>query len=110
MLERSTEAEEAAGGVAGLAVRVLARVYGCAESRAAVEETVRVERRMGGISSWNSLLVVMLYALKLNAGPCNRVRGTQRGMLHAWSLLFLVTTRACCSHLAGSAPCFMPRG
>jgi hypothetical protein len=58
--ERDSDAVE--GCAEGLPLRVLARVYGCAESRAWVEETVRVDRRVGGI------VVLQLFLLSLALG------------------------------------------
>lgn len=65
--EWSTEADEPAAeaeaGVAGLwRVLVLAVVYGCADSRAEVDEAVLAERREGGIwcgGRWSASAVVL---------------------------------------------------
>jgi len=46
---RSTEAEEEEEACCGVLLRVLALLYGCADSRAAVEDALRAERRVGGM-------------------------------------------------------------
>jgi hypothetical protein len=49
VLPLAGRAMEAEGRVGGGLSRRLARVYGCAASRAAVDEAVRAERLAGGI-------------------------------------------------------------